>query len=113
MGVWYDQTSDVTAAELSQLPANPSATGLAAKQPNIIAVAQAADQVALLAAGLPTFSVAVHRLSTDLSAAFDSTQGPPLRPDESGNAWVVTQIAAPLAASRLWQMLLDPHTFGS
>jgi hypothetical protein len=37
-------------------------------------------------------------------------QGPPLRPDEDGNAWVVTKIDAPLAATRLWEML--PRTSG-
>jgi hypothetical protein len=40
------------------------------------------------------------------------TQGPPLAPAENGNVWLVTQIAAPLAAARLWQLLLDPHTYG-
>ena len=30
-------------------------------------------------------------------------------PDEGGNAWVVTNVAVPLAASRLWRMLLEPR----
>jgi hypothetical protein len=40
-------------------------------------------------------------------------QGPPLVPNQSGNVWIVTQIAAPLAAPCLWQMLLDPRPCGS
>jgi hypothetical protein len=75
-------------------------------------VPQAADQVALLAMGLPGFTVSAQRMSPDISGGFDGTQGPPLVPDPNGNVWVVTQIAAPLARSSLWKMLLDPRTFG-
>ena len=86
---------------------------MADKQPDIFAIPQASDQIAVLSVALPTFAVAVQRASPDTSVAFDSMQGPPLRPDDAGNAWIVTQIAAPLAASRLWEMLLDPRTYGS
>ena len=65
------------------------------------------DQIAVLAVGRPTFAIEVHRASPDTSVAFDSTQGPPLVPDTSGNTWVVTKIAPPLAGARLWQMLLN------
>jgi hypothetical protein len=51
-------------------------------------------------------------VSPDTSGAFDGMQGPRLVPDPNGNAWIVTEIAAPLAMSRLWQMLLDPRTYG-
>jgi hypothetical protein len=110
--VWYDQTGDVTEAQVSSLPQNPLGARMASKQPNIIKVLTASDQVAIVTVALPTFAVAVQRVSPDTSAAFDSTQGPRLVPDAGGNDWVVTGIAAPLAAARLWQMLLDPHTFG-
>jgi hypothetical protein len=109
---WYDQTGDVTDAQVSSLPQNPLGARMASKQPNIIKVLTASDQVAIVTVALPTFAVAVQRVSPDTSAAFDSTQGPRLVPDAGGNDWVVTGIAAPLAAARLWQMLLDPHTFG-
>lgn len=111
VSTYYDQTGDVTTAEIPSLPSNAIGTRIANKQPNIIAVPQASDQVALLAMGLPGFTTGVQRVSPDTSAAFDPTQGPPLVSDPSGNAWVVTQIASPLAGSRLWQMLLAPQTF--
>ena len=111
VSAYYDQTTDVTAADVPDLPPNALGTRIANKLPNIIAVPQAADQVALLAMGLPGFTVSVQRVSPDTSGGFDSTEGPPLVPDPNGNGWVVTQIAAPLAQSRLWQMLLDPRTF--
>jgi hypothetical protein len=110
---FYDQTTDVTMAEVPFLPPNALGDRFATKLPNIIAIPQASDQVALLAMGLPGFTVSVQRASPDTSGAYDSMQGPPLGPDTNGNNWVVTQVAAPLAQSRLWQMLLDPHTFGS
>jgi hypothetical protein len=112
VSAYYDQTADVTTADLPNLPQNPLGDRFATKLPNIINVPQAADQVALLAMGLPGFTVAAQRMSADTSGGFDGTQGPRLVPDPKGNDWVVTQIAAPLARQSLWQMLLDPQTFG-
>jgi len=112
VSAYYDQTGDVTTTDLPSLPKNPLGDRFATKQPNIIAVPQAADQVALLAIGLPGFAVAAVQVSPDTSGGFDATQGPPLVPDPNGRDWVVTQIAAPVAKSSLWQLLLDPHTFG-
>jgi hypothetical protein len=109
---YYDQTGDVTSAQLPSLPQNALGTRISNKRPNIISVNTASDQVALLAVALPTFAVAVQRVSPDIAAGFDSTQGPPLAPAVSGPSWLVTQIDAPVAAARLWQMLEDPHTFG-
>lgn len=110
---FYDQTADVTTAEISNLPQNPLGAWMASKQPNLYTIPTAADQVTALAVGLSQFVTAVERATPDTSAGFDSTQGLPLVPSATGNAWVVTQIAGPLAKSRLWQMLLDPHTYGS
>jgi len=112
VSAFYDQTADVTTADLSSLPQNALGAWMAAKQPDLFTIPTAADQVTALAVGVPTFAVAVQRAAPDTSAAFDSTQGPPLAPTASGNVWLVTQSAAPLAAARLWQMLLDPHTYG-
>jgi hypothetical protein len=112
VSAFYDQTADVTTAEIANLPRNPLGDWMAAKQPNLFTITTAADQVTALAVGLPAFATAIQRAVPDASAAFDSTQGPPLTPDAAGNVWIVTQSAAPLAKSRLWQMLLDPHTFG-
>ncbi len=112
VSAYYDQTADVTTTDVPSLPQNPLGNRFATKLPNIINVPQAADQVALLAMGLPGFTVSAQRMSPDVSGGFDGTQGPPLVPDPNGKDWVVTQIAAPLAKSSLWQMLLDPKTFG-
>ena len=108
---WYDQTGDVTAAGVPNLPQNPLGSRMASKQPNIIKVTTAADQVALLSVALPRFVAAVQRVSPDTAATFDPTQGPRLLADPSGDDWVVTQIVAQLAGSRLWEMLSDPSTF--
>jgi hypothetical protein len=111
VSAYYDQTGDVTAAEIPNLPQNPLGARMATLQPNIIQVTTASDQVALLASALPKFVVAVERVSPDTSAMFDSTQGPPRVPDASGDDLVVTQIDASLPAAQLWKMLSDPHTF--
>jgi hypothetical protein len=107
----YDQTGDVTAADLRRLPEGPLGQWIAEKQPDISPLRVAADQVAVLAVALPEFVTAVQRAAPDISAGFGSPpgQGPPLVPDAGGNAWVVTQIAAPLARSQLWRLLLEPR----
>jgi hypothetical protein len=112
ISAYYDQTGDVTSSQLVNLPQNPLGVWMAGKQPKIFNIATASDQVAVLAVGLPTFAVAVQRAAPDTSAAFQTTQGPALLPASDGNAWVVGQIAAPLAATHLWQLLLDPRTYG-
>ena len=111
VSAYYDQLGDVMPDDLSRLPDNPLGAWMRNKQPGLFAIPNASDQIALLSVALPTFALAVQRVSPDTSVAFDSTQGPPLRPDAAGNAWVVTQSDAPLAASRLWEMLLDPRTY--
>ena len=112
VGTWYDQTGDVREDQLADLPQNPLGTRIADKLSLIFPITTASDQVALLAVALPTFVTGVQRASPAASAEFDPSQGPRLLPDAGGNAWVVTQIAGPLAAGRLWQMLLSASTFG-
>jgi hypothetical protein len=109
---WYDQTGDVKTSDLPTLPANALGAWMTSKQPNLYTIPTASDQVAVLAVALPAFVTAVQLSAPDLSGGFDATQGPPLVPNADGNVWVVTGIAAPLAPSHLWQMLLDPHVFG-
>ena len=112
VSAFYDQTMDLTTAELPDLPSNPLGVEMAAKQPNIFTITTAADQVSVLAVALPAFVGAVQRAVPDTTASFDSTQGPPLIPAANGNVWIVTQIAAPLAGATLWPMLLDRTIFG-
>jgi hypothetical protein len=114
ISAYYDQTGDVTTAELGNLPQNALGDWIAQKQPNILMLPEAADQITVLAAGVPEFVTAVQRSAPDLSAGFNSPpgQGPPLVPNDSGNVLAVTKIAGPLAASRFWGMLLEPHAAG-
>jgi hypothetical protein len=115
VSAYYDQTNDVTTADLPRLPDNPLGAWMRDKQPNLYTIPQASDQIVALSvalsAGTSAFVTAVQRASPDTSVAFDNTRGPPLRPDPSGNAWVVTQNNPTLAATKLWEMLLDPRTF--
>ena len=111
VSAYYDQTADVTDTGIGNLPQNPLGDWIAAKQPNISSLREAADQVTVLVANVPQFATASTRMAPDPSATFGSPigQGPPLVPNQNGNAIVVTQVASPLAASRLWQMLLEPQ----
>jgi hypothetical protein len=113
VSAYYDQTVDVMDADLPRLPRNALGDWMRNKQPKIYTIPQASDQIAVLALALRNFVVDVQRSSPDTSVAFDNMQGPPLRPDDAGNAWVVTKIDAPLAATHLWEMLTNPTTFGS
>ena len=106
---YYDQTGDVTAADVPNLPKNTLGARMALVQPMIISQATASDQVALLAVALPEFVVAAHRVSPDTSATFDSTQGPTLLPDASGNDWLVTQVAGSLPAPPLADAVGSAH----
>jgi hypothetical protein len=109
VSAFYDQTSDVTTAEIGNLPHNALGAEMAAKQPNLFTITTASDQVSVLSVALnrpQRFATAVERAVVDTSVAFDSTQGPPLVPNAAGNVWIVTQIAGPLANARLWPMLL-------
>ena len=106
VSAYYDQTVDVTSADVSLLPQNALGNRIASKLPNIISVPMAADQVALLAQALPNFVQAFQPVSPDTTAAFDSKQGPPLVSDSSGTDLMVTQIAASQAAVRFREMLM-------
>ena len=115
VGTYYDQTTDVKAADvaMSSLPPNQLGTFMARKQPKILPDLTACDQVALLAVALPEFVASAVKVSPDVSAGFDETKGTTLIPDDKGDDMVVTKIKGPLAGAQLWQMLLDPSTFGS
>jgi hypothetical protein len=112
VSAYYDQTGDVATADLGKLPSNPLGAWIADKQPNVFKITTASDQVSVLSVGLRGFAVGVIRAAPDVSGGFDTMRGLPLVPATDGNVWLVTQIAAPLAASHLWQWLLDPSTYG-
>jgi hypothetical protein len=112
VSAFYDQTSDILPAQLSNLPPNPLGAFIASQQPNIRNLATAADQVGIIAVALPKFASTVQRVAQDPNAAFDATMGQPLVPDANGHIWLVTNSNGALATSHLWQLLLDPKTFG-
>ncbi len=113
VSTYYDQTADVSTSQLTNLPQNPLGTWIADKQPNVFTIPTASDQVTVLSVGLSAFATGVLRAAPDTSAAFEAKQGPPLLPRPDGNVWLVTKIAAPLATSHLWPMLLDPATYAN
>ncbi len=71
VSAYYDQLTDVPASSVPQLPANPFGAWIAAKQPNIWSLQQSADQVGIIAVGVPEFAVTVERVA----AGFDGRAG--------------------------------------
>jgi hypothetical protein len=113
VSAFYDQLTDVPAAAVPALPANALGAWIAAKQPGIWSLAQAADQVSVLAVGLPSFVATVDRVAVATEVASGATAGPDLTEDPDGPAWLVTQCASAGATERFWQILADPATFAS
>lgn len=111
VSAYYDQTSDIPASQLSNLPQNTFGKFIAAQQPNLIDQVTASDQIGILAVGLPKFVTAVEKVSLDPSAVFDASDGPALIPDKNGKLSLVTSSDGAAASTRLWQMLQDPMTF--
>ncbi|MET0791263.1 MAG: hypothetical protein ABW061_07045 [Polyangiaceae bacterium] len=110
VSAFYDATSDLPSSELAALPMNPLGTLVAAQAPDITNVPSQADQVSILAAGLPEFVASAARATLD-SAPPGSSVGPTLVPSVNGPHWLVTRIDPTVASARLRQMLHDPKTF--
>ena len=110
VSAFYDQLTDVPAARLSELPANPFGDWIAAKQPQLWNLPEAADQVAVVAVGIPSFASTVTRVSA-ITRGAGATAGPDLVTDPNGVGWLVTQNASADATARFWDALLDPRTF--
>ena len=103
---FYDQQlMDVPSSRLADLPANPFGDWIATKQPSIWGLSQAADQVGVIAVGIPTFVTAVERVSTTSIVAAGAAAGPDLVSDPGGADWLVTQTTSAAATSRFWQAL--------
>jgi hypothetical protein len=111
VSAFYDQTTDVPASRLSDLPTNDFGAWIAAKQPNIWDLPQAADQVAVAAVAMPGFAVTVKRVAPSGPSAAGATSGPALGEDAAGSGYLVREIAPTVATTRLWRMLTDPKTF--
>jgi hypothetical protein len=111
VSAYYDQRNDdVPDSSVTLLPDNPFGAWMAAKQPTIWSLAQSADQVAIIAVGVPAFATTVERVAPGPTTT--STSGPDLTVNTAGPAWLVTQSKASAATSRLWQILNDPATYG-
>jgi hypothetical protein len=111
VSAFYDQLTDVPDSSLSQLPANPLGTRIAAKQPNLWEWQPASDQVAVLAVGLPGFATAVERVAAAAPVEAGATAGPDLATDPNGSGRLVTECAGTVATTEFWQLLLDPRTY--
>jgi hypothetical protein len=104
----YDQSTDVPASVLPQLPTNAFTAWIRTKQPNVWSALVAADQAGLLAVAIPAFVSATVRV---VQRGASADNGPALASDLNGSGWLVTHVSSALAPARLWQMLLDPKTF--
>jgi hypothetical protein len=113
ISAFYDQSADVTADDVPNLPHNALGAWMADKRTKLSVLPVASDQEPILLLAAPEFITTATAASPDTSAGFASPfgQGPPLVPDPSGTAWLVTQIDATAARKRLWQMLNNPATF--
>ena len=111
VSAYYDQTTDVPTSRLADLPANAFGAWIAAKQPSIFDLNQAADQVGVIAVGLPGFVTAVEAVSTVGLTGAGATTGPNLVDDAAGPLLLATQSASGAATERFWQILLDPATY--
>jgi len=113
IGVNYDQSADVTEADLANLPENAFGTWMSNKRAKLSNLPTAADQETILAVSDPYFVTSVVPSAADTSAGFNVPrgQGPALVPSESGNVWLVTQIDGTVARTRMWELLTNPDTF--
>jgi hypothetical protein len=104
----YDQSTDVPASILAQMPTNTFTSWIRTKQPRVWSTLVAADQVGVLTTALPSFVAAAVRV---VQRGTTASALPTLANDPSGPDWLVTQVNNALGPARLWQMLLDPGTF--
>jgi hypothetical protein len=111
VSAFYDQLTDIPTSRLSDLPSNDFCAWIAAKQPNVWDLPQAADQVAVAAVALPGFAVTVKRMTASGPTAAGATTGPTLVEDAAGSIYLVREVAGSVATTRFWRMLGDPKTF--
>jgi len=111
VSAFYDQTADASPSLLADRPANAFGDWIAAKQPMIWNLAQAADQVGVVAVGIPSFVTQIESVSVAGPIGTGANAGPDLLSDRSGSLTLVTGSAGAAATARFWQLLLDPTTF--
>ena len=111
VSAFYDQTADASSSLLANRPANPFGDWIATKQPSIWNLAQAADQVGVVAVGIPSFVTAVDSVSVGGSISAGASAGPDLVNDRAGSLLVVTGCVGATATDRFWDLLRDPSIF--
>jgi hypothetical protein len=99
----YDQLTDVPAARSSELPNTPLGEWVESKREQIFETPLASDQVSILVAQEPAFSLKVARVN----AAERDGELMTLTADPAGPAWLVPEVDGELATERLWRGLLD------
>lgn len=99
----YDQLLDVPDERVSDLPENPLGMWISEKRSEIARNPLAADQVSVLAAGLPGFTTQHVRVSpsTELGPV------PMLETDAEGSDYLVRTVDGAAATRRFWQLLND------
>jgi len=112
VSAFYDQLTDLPASQLGALPTNAFGAWLAAKQPQVWNLPQAADQVGVLAVGVPTFAAEVERVAAGPVADGGAADGPGLVARQDGPDWLVTKVASGDATRLFWQLATDPATYG-
>ena len=111
VSAFYDQTADASPSLLADRPANAFGDWIAAKQPSIWNLAQAADQVGVVAVGIPDFVTMIENVSVAGPISAGASAGPDLVSNRDGSLLVVTQSAGMAATDRFWQLLRDPTIF--
>jgi len=112
ISVFYDQTADIPASRVPELPANEFGDWMADKQPGIWDLPVASDQVAILAVWVPGFVTGVERVSPAGPVDAGATIGPELLKDPNGPVMLVSQIDYDAARRAIWRLLDSPATFG-
>ena len=112
VNAFSDQATLVPASRLADLPNNAFGIWIASKQPQIVSVLGGDEQVSVIAAMLPSFVLAVERMSQVGTVATSTGDAPTLGLDPNGPVTVVTSADAALASTRFWQLLLSPSTYG-
>jgi hypothetical protein len=105
VSAFYDQLMDVPATRFSELPDSPLGQWIMDKAPRVWDLPKAADQVAVLAVGVPSFAVEVDRVSVTAPVAADATTGPALVSDPEGADWLVRRCDGAQAAASFWEAL--------
>lgn len=111
VSAFYDQLADVPATRVSELPANALGAWIADKQAELWNLPEAADQVAVVALGIPEFVKEVERVSPLGPTESGASEGPVLVRGSDAPGWLVRQSAGSAATRRFWSILRNSATF--